>query len=76
MDIEDAERNMLTRNTDWSNRVRVISVEVHGGYTPDQCREDLQALGFESTVVNLWMVHGVTGLRNTTPVSRHKDITC
>lgn len=59
MDIEGAERKVLTQNTGWSSRVRVISVEIHGGYTAPQCRADLQSIGFEAAILNQWTVYGI-----------------
>jgi FkbM family methyltransferase len=46
MDIEGAEREVLSRNTSWAQAVRVIQVEVHQPYTLEQCERDLRALGF------------------------------
>jgi FkbM family methyltransferase len=50
MDIEGAEREVLRRNTEWAQRVRFIKVELHGEYSRQECRDDLQGLGFEATV--------------------------
>lgn len=62
MDIEGAEREVLTTGTEWARRVRGLRVEVHDGYALDDCARDLQALGFETSI---WPgVHGpVTGVR-------------
>ena len=46
MDIEGAERDVLTRNTDWATRVRSMKVEVHEPYSCEQCLRDLRRLGF------------------------------
>jgi FkbM family methyltransferase len=46
MDIEGAEREVLRRNTDWVDRVRCISVEIHSPYRVEDCMSDLERLGF------------------------------
>jgi FkbM family methyltransferase len=46
VDVEGAERELLTRNTEWASRVRSLTVEVHAPYTVDECGDDLAALGF------------------------------
>lgn len=62
MDIEGAEREVLRRNTEWARRVRVIKVEVHEPYSIDDCRADLERVGF--TVTTERFAHGpVTGIR-------------
>jgi hypothetical protein len=48
MDIEGAEREVLRSNTEWAERVRCIKVEVHHGYSKDDCIADLQRLGFQA----------------------------
>jgi FkbM family methyltransferase len=48
MDVEGAERDLLTKNTEWAAQVGCIKVEVHGEYTPDDCVRDLEALGFKA----------------------------
>jgi FkbM family methyltransferase len=48
MDIEGAERFVLRRNTEWSQHVRCIKVEVHEPYGVSDCIQDLGALGFEA----------------------------
>jgi FkbM family methyltransferase len=48
MDIEGAERDVLTQNTEWAAQVGCIKVEVHGDYAPEQCMSDLERLGFEA----------------------------
>jgi FkbM family methyltransferase len=48
MDVEGAERELLTRNTGWASEVACIKVETHGDYTPDDCVADLERLGFEA----------------------------
>jgi FkbM family methyltransferase len=50
MDIEGAERELLTRNTDWASRVRSIKVEVHPPYAMEECIRDLERLGFAAHV--------------------------
>lgn len=50
VDVEGAERDLLTRNTGWAERVRALSVEVHEPYTVEECERDLRALGFETRV--------------------------
>ena len=47
LDVEGAERELLTANTAWASRVRCISVEVHSPYQVDECLRDLAALGFQ-----------------------------
>jgi FkbM family methyltransferase len=48
MDVEGAERELLTRNTGWAAHVGCIKVEVHGDYSPDDCSADLERLGFDA----------------------------
>jgi FkbM family methyltransferase len=48
MDVEGAERELLTRNTEWAEQVGCIKVEVHGDYTVDDCVRDLRTLGFRA----------------------------
>jgi FkbM family methyltransferase len=48
MDVEGAERELLTRNTEWAEQVSCLKVEVHGDYTADDCVRDLKALGFSA----------------------------
>jgi FkbM family methyltransferase len=50
MDIEGAEREVLSRSVDWADSIRCLSVEVHAPYTVDACRRDLRRLGFEVAV--------------------------
>ncbi|MCA1707418.1 MAG: FkbM family methyltransferase [Actinobacteria bacterium] len=50
MDVEGAEREILRGNTEWAEQVRCVKVEVHEPYTVAECREDLTALGFATTV--------------------------
>lgn len=50
MDVEGAERELLRRNTQWAAHVRCVSVEVHDPYSVDECRRDLQTLGFATSV--------------------------
>jgi FkbM family methyltransferase len=46
IDIEGAECPVLTRNTEWAQKVASLKVEVHPPYSLAQCRRDLLALGF------------------------------
>lgn len=46
VDIEGAESRLLREHTGWAGRVRAMKVEVHAPYTVDDCRRDLDALGF------------------------------
>jgi hypothetical protein len=48
MDVGGAERELLTSDTEWAAEVGCIKVEVHGGYTTDDCARDLEALGFRA----------------------------
>ena len=48
MDVEGAERELLSRNTGWAAEVGCIKVEVHGDYTVDDCARDLERLGFKA----------------------------
>jgi hypothetical protein len=48
MDIGGAERDVLRTGTEWAAQVGCIKVEVHGGYTRDECGRDLERLGFEA----------------------------
>lgn len=48
MDIEGAEREVLTIGTEWASRVRLISVELHEPYTVQAALDDLTKLGFEA----------------------------
>jgi FkbM family methyltransferase len=50
IDIEGAERELLAKGTDWTAKVRSITVEVHEPYTAEECERDLQALGFQTRV--------------------------
>ncbi len=45
MDIEGAEREVLSKDASWLSRVRCIKVELHGGYMIDQCIADLSEYG-------------------------------
>jgi FkbM family methyltransferase len=49
MDIEGAERTVLSEATAWAERVDMIMVEVHEPYDVDACRADLGRLGFDVT---------------------------
>jgi FkbM family methyltransferase len=48
MDVEGSEFDLLKRNTGWAESVRTIQVEVHFGYTLEECSTDLRRLGFET----------------------------
>lgn len=50
IDVEGAEIELLRHNAGWADRVRTVTVEVHAPYTVDECRADLEALGFETRV--------------------------
>jgi len=50
IDIEGAERELLKTNTEWLRRVRCLKVELHGGYTKEECAADLKAAGFNSAI--------------------------
>jgi FkbM family methyltransferase len=52
MDIEGAEARVLRESTQWARKVGCIKVEVHGDYTVDACRADLERLGFQTSVDN------------------------
>ena len=46
LDIEGTERDVLTRNTEWMQHTWCINVEVHHGYTLEECRVDIERGGF------------------------------
>ena len=46
IDIEGAERDLLSRNTGWTERLRTVAVEIHPPYSVESCERDLSALGF------------------------------
>jgi hypothetical protein len=48
MDVEGAEREVLTTGTECAARVRLISVELHEPYTVQPALDDLTKLGFEA----------------------------
>ena len=50
MDIEGAEREVLSRNADWASSVGSIRVEVHDPYTTEACMRDLRRLSFRVEV--------------------------
>jgi FkbM family methyltransferase len=56
MDIEGAEREVLTRQTGWAEQVRFIAVEVHEPYEVEACERDLSALGFATRVDDGWVL--------------------
>ena len=49
MDVEGAERELLSRKTEWAAEVGCIKVEVHGDYTAEACIADLERLGFQAS---------------------------
>lgn len=48
IDIEGAERELLSRNTGWAERVRTVAVEIHPPYSIEACERDLGALGYRT----------------------------
>lgn len=46
VDIEGAEEQVFTANTEWAAKVRCLKVEVHPPYTMSACRTALEQLGF------------------------------
>lgn len=46
MDIEGAEREIFKRPGGWSGRTRALKVELHNGYGPEECMQDLRLFGF------------------------------
>lgn len=60
MDIEGAEREVLTESAGWAHRVRAMIVEVHPPYDVAGCIADLQALGFHARVDPRY--HGLDGM--------------
>lgn len=48
MDVEGAERHLLTSSVQWASRVRAMKVELHEGYGASMCIADLQRLGFDA----------------------------
>jgi FkbM family methyltransferase len=48
MDVEGAERALLSENVEWARRVACINVEVHHPYRVDECARDLRLLGFDT----------------------------
>jgi len=64
MDIEGVEGEILGKNNEWAEQVRVIAVEVHPPYSVESCLRDLRALNFEATPMpNHWA--GVVGIRRS-----------
>ncbi|MCW2968983.1 MAG: hypothetical protein JWO23_110 [Solirubrobacterales bacterium] len=51
MDIEGAERPVLSQNTEWVDSVLSIKVELHGDYTVPDCIVDLEGLGFQAAPI-------------------------
>jgi FkbM family methyltransferase len=48
MDVEGAERGLLSEPVEWARRVGCMKVEVHDPYGVDECERDMRALGFET----------------------------
>jgi FkbM family methyltransferase len=46
MDVEGAERALLSETVEWARNVGCMKVEVHHPYGVDDCESDLRALGF------------------------------
>lgn len=46
LDVEGGEHALLKAPARWPSLVRCLKVEVHYGYTPDECAGDLERLGF------------------------------
>jgi FkbM family methyltransferase len=63
MDVEGAEKEILSKCTDWSCRVRCISVEVHPPYTVEECTADLRRLGFHVHLKSAAREPRVVGIR-------------
>jgi FkbM family methyltransferase len=63
VDVEGAEEQLFSTATAWSQRVAVVKVEVHGGYTADRCADDLRKLGFEITACEPPMLVGIKPTR-------------
>ena len=62
MDIEGAERAVLTCNAEWSRRVRCLKVELHDEYQLCEARRDMTELGFKVVVDHVhWAC--LTGVR-------------
>lgn len=51
MDVEGAERQILTHETGWASSVGAIQIELHEDYTIEACSADLRRIGFEPTAV-------------------------
>ena len=68
MDIEGAEREVLSKNTAWASAVRSIQVEIHEPYTMEQCEHDLRELGFVPEP-HPWHVASVNATRGPAEVS-------
>lgn len=48
-DIEGAEEELFATCGSWIGRVRYLAVELHGEYTPERLKRDLQKHGVEAT---------------------------
>ena len=67
MDVEGAERHILSAPGAWADRVARMQVETHNGYTVDQCVRDLRALGFDAAGDRRHRSHWMV-------VSAHRDV--
>ncbi len=50
VDIEGAEHEILSHNTEWASKVRFMNVEIHPPHTVESITKDLEALDFEVEV--------------------------
>lgn len=48
VDIEGAERGVIKKPGKWVERVRVMHIEIHDGYSVDECIADLERVGFSA----------------------------
>lgn len=46
VDIEGAEHEIFSHNTEWASKIRCVSVEIHPPHTVESITADLEALGF------------------------------
>jgi hypothetical protein len=47
IDIEGAEREILSTRNEWLRSVRLIVIELHGNYSVEDLKRDIEPLGFE-----------------------------
>lgn len=47
IDIEGGEEDLLGKNTEWLNKVKVIIIELHGNYDLERLKADISPYGFE-----------------------------